>query len=123
MNQRASPLLLSAIFVAACQSVPNPQDQPALLAEVNDAARAALQQAVNSAVGTDVMLADSAFTERSILVIERRLRSTLGNPLGDGRVMATPIRLQLVIDGANCILVDTRNGSRHPLEGVSCVAE
>ncbi|MDX1405027.1 MAG: hypothetical protein R3192_10840 [Woeseiaceae bacterium] len=120
--RRILNVTLSAAVAVACNSLPASEDQPALLAEANDTNRAALQRAVNSAVGMDVLLADSAFTERSVLVIERRPRSTLDNPVPDGRTMATPIRLELVINAGRCILVDSRDGSRHPLEGASCIA-
>lgn len=119
-------LLISTIclvIAGGCKTVPDENDHPARITDQTDAGRAALQQTVNEIIGTEVMLADNALTERSVLVIENWPRPSLQNPRPQGRVMRDPIRLVLVINEDRCFLVDTRDGSRHPLENVTCVAE
>ena len=117
-----------ALTVASCVLIAvscktEPGDHPARIAAASDATLAVLRQTVNEIAGVDVTLSDTALTDSSVLVIENWPRQTLQNPVPQGRVMKDPIRLQLVINAGDCILVDTRDGSRHPLENVSCVAE
>lgn len=123
MSFRLLVTAICLVIAAGCKTVADEYDQPARITNVDEASRAALQAAVNEVIGTEVLLSDAAFTERSVLVIENWPRPTLQNPQPQGRIMQEPIRLVLVINDGNCLLVDTRDGSRHPLENVNCVAE
>lgn len=110
------------LALAACKNVA-PDAEPALIVDPDAASRAALQAAVNGVFGREVLLADDALTTSSLLIIERQMpRSMDGSPAA-GRTMDPPVQLQLVTDGANCILVDTRDGSRHILTDTRCVAD
>lgn len=123
MNDRLLILALSLFVTVACESIPADQDVPARITNANDASHAILQETVNEIIGIEVLLADSALTERSILVIENWSRQKIDVPATRGRIMEPPVRLQLVTSGGACILVDTRDGSRHELVNVSCAAE
>ena len=98
-------------------------DVPARITDPTTASRAALQYAVNDALHTKVLLADDAFTDSSVLVIERRQPRTMQDPPATGRIMEPAVKLQLVMNGRDCILIDTRDSSRYVLENTSCVAE
>lgn len=108
--------------LAGCKHVAPDADQPAVIVGPDDASRAALQQTVNAALGTEVLLADDALTTTSLLVIERNPPQSMDIP-AQGRNMSTPIQIRLVTDGSRCILVDQRNGSRHVLDDTTCAAE
>jgi len=121
----ARTVILAAILVAVagCKDVAPDADQSAVIINPDDASRAALQQTVDAALGTEVLLADDALTGTSLLVIERNPSQSIGSTPAQGRNMDTPIQLRLVSDGSQCVLVDQRDGSRHVLENTSCVAE
>ncbi len=98
-------------------------DVAARITNPSDASRATLQYAVNDALHTEVLLAADALTGSSILVIERSPPRTMQSQPATGRNMDPPIRLQLVINDADCILIDTRDAKRYLLENTTCVAE
>lgn len=107
----------------ACNTLPSANDCPAILTDVSDASRAALQAAVNEIAGGDVTLSNNALTDRSVLIIEKLPTLTMQNPAPQGRIMEPPIKLQLVINRTDCILVDTRDQSRHRLDNTRCTPE
>ena len=82
-----------------------------------------MQQAVNQALKTNVLLADDALTESSLLVIERSPPRTMQNLPTQGRNMEPPFQFRLVINGTDCILIDQRDRSRYLLENTKCEAE
>ena len=97
-------------------------DVPAHITDSSAASRAALQHAVNDALNTEVLLAADALTGSSILVIERNPPKNMQSQPATGRNMEPPIRFQLVVNDAECILIDTRNAKRYLLENTTCVA-
>ena len=113
-------LTLLAATAIGCQTYGSQGDQPARIVDPDDASRAALQQIVNEVFGTEVLLADDAFVNSSVLTIEHTPPSTLDNPNPQGRVMQGPFRLRLVISGPDCIIIDERDDSRHTLVGTNC---
>ena len=74
---RAISVAVCAVAMAACKNVVPDADQPAVITDPDDASRAALQQTVNAVLRTDVMLADDALTETSVLIIERRVPQSI----------------------------------------------
>jgi len=94
-----------------------------VITDPDAASRAALQQAVNAVLHTDVTLADDALTDKSILIIERKMPQSIEGSPAQGRTMEMPIQFRLVTDGTNCILVDQRDASRHVLADTRCVTE
>lgn len=121
----ARGIVLVAILVAAagCKNVAPDADQPAVIINPDDASRAALQVAVNTALNTEVLLAGDALTDTSLLIIERNIPRSIEGSLAQGRNMDTPIQFRLVTNGSECILVDQRDMSRAVLTDTSCVAE
>jgi hypothetical protein len=124
MTSRSWAIRILVIGVAgglgACQTVAADADQSATISAPNEASRAALQLAVNTALNTDVTLADDALTDTDLLVIERTPpQSIAGSPAG-GRTMEVPIQFRLVINSGECILVDQRDLSRYPLANTRC---
>ncbi len=110
-------------ILAGCQTMATGTDVPARITDPSDASRAALQNAVNDALHTEVLLAASALTTSSILVIERNPPRSMQNQAATGRNMDPPIRFHLVLNNSECILVDQRDESRHLLEDTTCAAE
>ena len=114
----------AVLLVSGCQTTNAPSDVPALIVAPDDASRAALRDTISGIFGgRDVPLADDALTKSSILLIERNLRGSLDKPPATGRVMEEPIRFRLVKSGDECLLVDLRDESRHPLSETRCVPE
>ena len=124
MKQRHVFILApAALLLASCQAMPGQYDQPARIVNPTPASRAELQDAVNRAVGVEVLLADSALTDRSVLVIERSPPPTMENPVPGGRTMERPIRFLLVISEGDCVLIDERNDARYLLQSTTCVTD
>ena len=109
--------------LTGCQTVDTDLDQPARIVNADADSRAALQAAVNEALGKEVMLADNALTNTSLLTIERWPTGTIDNPVPEGRRLDKPIQFRLIINGSDCILIDQRNESRHVLKDTDCAAE
>ena len=109
--------------LTGCQTVNTDLDRPARIVNADAYSRAALQSAVNEALGREVMLADDALTDTSLLTIERWPAGTMENPVPQGRSLEKPIHFRLVINGSDCILIDQRNESRHMLKNTECLAE
>lgn len=121
--KRVITAVTTLVALAGCQTMADSYDKPARIVNPDDASRAALQAAVNSAFGTKVTLADDALTDSSLLTIERSPRPTMENPNPLGRNMELPYQLLLVINGADCVLIDQRDRSRHNLANTTCEAE
>ena len=121
MNYKLTVLTTVALLVG-CKTAAVDPEYPARIIDPDDASRAALQAAVNTAMHRDVLLAEDALTETIILVIERGAAGGIGNPDTGGRIVEEPLQLHLVSDGTDCILVDPRDDSRQILENTSCVA-
>jgi len=109
--------------LTGCQTVNTDHDRPARIVNADADSRAALQAAVNEALGKEVMLADNALTNTSLLTIERWPTGTIDNPVPEGRRLDKPIQFRLIINGSDCILIDQRNESRHVLKDTECAAE
>ena len=110
-------------ILTGCQTVDTDLDRPARIVNADADSRAALQAAVNEALGTEVMLAEDALTGTSLLTIERWPTGTMDNPVPEGRRLDKPIQFRLVINDSDCVLIDQRSESRHVLENTDCVAE
>ena len=110
-------------ILAGCQTMATGTDVAARITHPSVASRAALQNAVNDALHTEVLLAASALTASSILVIERNPPRSMQNQAATGRNMDPPMRFHLVLNNSECILVDQRDESRHLLEDTTCAAE
>ena len=115
-------LPICAVALAACKHVVPDADQPAVIVNPSDASRAALHAAVDTALGKDVLLADDALTDTSILIIERRIPRSIDGAPAEGLAMERPYRFTLMTNGTDCVLVDERDGSRHLLGDTTCVA-
>ena len=99
-------------------------DVPAVITGPDDNSRADLKAALAASFGgLDVVIADDALTQTSLLTIERGPHRTINNPSPGGRILADPFRFRLVKSGEDCILVDLRDDSRHVLADTSCVPE
>jgi hypothetical protein len=109
--------------LTGCQTVDTDLDRPARIVNADADSRAALQAAVNEALGTEVMLANNALTDTSLLTIERWPAGTMENPVPQGRILEKPIQFRLAINDSDCILIDQRNESRHVLQDTECAAE
>jgi hypothetical protein len=120
---RAIPCTLLWFTLTGCQTVDTDLDRPARIVNADADSRAALQAAVDEALGNDVLLAEDALTDGSLLTIERWPAGTMENPVPQGRILEKPIQFRLVINGSDCILIDQRNESRHVLEDTECAAE
>ncbi len=111
------------IMLTGCQKVNADYDQPARIVNPDAESRAALQAAVNEALGTEVMLADDALTDSSLLPIERMATGTMADPVPEGLILEKPIRFQLVKNGEDCVLIKMSDGARYPLGNTNCEVE
>jgi hypothetical protein len=125
MNNAARAIVLAviAMSIVGCKNVAPEADQAAVIVDPDAASRAALQEAVNAALHTNVTLADDALTETSILIIERKVPQSIEGSPAQGRNMGMPIQFRLVTNGSECILIDQRDMSRAVLADTVCSAE
>jgi len=107
-------LLLAALAFAACRTAA--PEGPAVVVHPTPASRAALSQAVGSALGGQpVALADDALTRSSTLIVDRTgRRDPAGLPV-TGRDTGRPDRFSLLKQGDSCILVHEKDGKRMAL--------
>jgi hypothetical protein len=122
MVSRTLVMAAGILFFAGCKNVAPDADQAAVIVDPTDASRSALQVAVNEALGTDVMLADDALTTTSILTVERKVPQSMSGSPAQGRMMDPPVRFDLMTNGSDCVLVDSRDGSRYLLANTRCAA-
>ena len=122
---RGASAACAAILLSGCQSMNAGADVPAVIVNADDASRAALQATVNGLfAGRDVMLADDALTTSSVLLLEHGPRGQMaGDSPATGRIVEEPLRLRLVKNGDDCVLIDPRDDSRHLLADTSCRPE
>ncbi len=111
------------LLSSGCETVNTDFDRPARIVNPDADSRAALQAAVNEALGRQVMLADTALTDSSFLTIERWPAGTMDNPVPQGRILEKPVQFRLVINDSDCVLIDQRDNARYVLENTSCEAE
>jgi hypothetical protein len=120
VNKRFPTLAACVVTIAACKQVVPDANQPAVIVDPDDSSRAALQAAVNEELGTDVLLADDALTDTSILIVERKMpRAITGSP-AQGRTMDAPVRFTLMTNGSDCVLVEDAGGTRYLLADTRC---
>lgn len=123
MRSSIRPVCL-ALVLGACNMNAVHEDRPARIVDPSDRSRAELHQVVSGALnGADVMLADDALTDSSVLIIERQKSGSLDNPPLSGRDLGRPERFRLVTSGTRCVLVHEGDGARHELRETECVAE
>ena len=97
---------------------------PAVIVNPTPESRAELQRAVSEMLsGADVMLADDALTQSSILTVERRRTGSLDNPPVSGRDLGSPERFHLLLTGTGCVLVHESDEATVPLTETDCVPE
>ena len=116
-------MIVSAFGIVGCQTVATDHDQSARIVNPDSTSRAALQRAVDLALGTPVTLSDSALTDSSVLTIENWPTPTMDNPVPQGRVIEMPIQFRLVKNEEQCILVRQSDRSRYVLDNTTCVPE
>lgn len=121
--QRSISLMSIWVVLSGCQTVDTDDDRPARIVNADADSRAALQAAVDEALGVRVTLKDDTLISSSLLTIERWPKGTIDNPVPQGRILEKPIQFYLVINGSDCVLIDQRNGSRRVLLNTTCKAE
>lgn len=122
MASRAFAVAAGILFIAGCKHVAPDADQAAVIVDPTDASRSALQAAVNEALDTEVMLADDALTSTSVLTVERNVPKSMSGSPAQGRTMDPPVRFDLMTNGSDCVLIDSRDGSRYLLADTRCEA-
>ena len=122
-TNRCFPLILAAALLCGCQTMAADEEGPARIIDADEASRAALQAALRDALGRDVLLADTALTDSSRLIIEVSPPRTMENPAPAGLELRDPLQFQLVKSGDDCILVNMQDDSRRVLADTRCMAE
>lgn len=116
----------ASLVAAACQSVGSdePADVAALRVEPTPAGTTEIRDIVEKTLpGHRILLASDAFTESSLLLIERRRHERLEGVRSSGTADEVPHRFRLVLDGQQCELVHLNTGKRHALTRTRCRAE
>jgi len=111
------------LSLTGCQTLATDGDVGARITNPTADSRAALQDAVNDALDTEVMLANDALTDSSVLIIERNPPRSMDNLPAQGRNMDMPMQFRLVLNDGDCVLIYTADDSRRQLADTSCIAE
>ncbi len=110
-------------LIAAC-ATSTQTGQPAVVVEPTPASRADLLSSVQAALNNNqILLADTALTQESVLLIERAPHT---DPLGlpaNGRELQQPERFLLSVQDAHCVLTHERTGRRWQLPHTQCRAQ
>jgi hypothetical protein len=121
-------LLLAAALLIAAGCIPThssavPED-PAYIVRATPESRAALRQAVERSLETQITLDDEALTHDSILVVDRAERADLGHAAltrgQDPRAPGAGERFHLVRVLDHCVLVHDRTDRHFDLPGTIC---
>ncbi|WP_226663300.1 hypothetical protein [Microbulbifer aggregans] len=114
-----------SVALTACGSLSaNEQEVPALITGATPEARAELQRAlVEANNGAPVTIADSAFRESSLMILEQGRLADSSQRLLSGRDLGKPKSFTLVSRGGDCWLVRNEDGQRWHLESIKCIPE
>ncbi|HLT91895.1 MAG TPA: hypothetical protein VKZ85_13235 [Woeseiaceae bacterium] len=139
MKATATGILLSACLVLAACRAPGPPGappaaepaaalpaghRPAVVVNPTPESRAELERVIGDMLfGADVTLSDDAFTQSSLLVLERARIRRLGQPQLPGRDLGMPERFRLLTTGTECVLVHETNNARYELPATECAPE
>ena len=117
-------LFLPLTVLVACQTISASEDVPAVIADPTEVSRADLRATLMEIFGERrITVAEDALTSTSLLVLEQGPQRTGGPEDVSGRQMLPPLRLRLVKNGDDCVLVDLRDDSRHLLADTNCRPE
>jgi hypothetical protein len=110
----------AALLVCACRT----DDRPARIVDPTDASRAALHDAVVTALqGADVTLADDALTLSSQLIVEPTVHRDAQSGRVMGREVRAPVRFVLLKNREQCVLESVTTRQRWVLAATHCIAE
>ena len=116
--------IVAAAMLPACSTDPSAAEPLARIIDPTSESRAELKRIVSRALnGLDVMLADDALTQSSLLIIEpKTYRDAQGNPI-NGRLLDVPVQFVLRKQGEHCVLESRSSGGRWELAETKCVTE
>jgi hypothetical protein len=116
--------MVVALATTGCRTNAVHDDRPARIVNPTERSRAELRRVVSDMLfGADVVLADDALTESSVLVVERSRIRSLGNPPLSGRDLGKPERFHLVTAATGCVLIHENDQARYELRETDCAAE
>jgi hypothetical protein len=116
--------IAALILLAGCQGLTANTDLPALIVQPDETSRAALENTLSELFGgKEIIVADDALTDSSMLSLEVNLREQLDSQPTLGRVVTKPFRFQLFKSKKGCFLVDLRDGGRYLLVDTNCAPE
>ncbi len=120
-----SKVIIAGLLFASvgCQTLATDGDVAARITNPTDDSRKALQNAINAALDANVTLASNAFTDSSVLAIERNPPSSMENLPAQGRNMDVSMQFRLVLNDGDCVLIYTADDSRRKLADTKCIAE
>lgn len=122
----AFALLAVAVLAAAlagCDSLPDPVDRPALIANPTPESNAEIRAILEQALGPrEIRIAPDALTASSILALEPSADGSGTDPSGAarGRLLGLPERFELVRNGGRCYLIRSSTRDRFALEQTEC---
>jgi hypothetical protein len=121
MRASLSAAAAAMVFLSGCTMSSSAGIAPPLVLESSAQSHAALERAVASLLGRQVMLANDALTHDSTLVIDR---VTHRDPTGrriDAREDPGPEIFRLKMQGSECLLVRQRTQESVRLDNVRCI--
>ncbi|MCE9678117.1 hypothetical protein LZP69_02765 [Shewanella sp. AS1] len=122
---RLFTLSLTAItlLLCGCSLQANEEEKavPALIHQPTQAALNELQQVIAKLLGMKkITLASSAFTQESVLTLERAQHLDASGNMIMGRTTESPIQLELVLIKDSCVIRDQNGQVSEPLTLTQC---
>ena len=116
--------IATLILLAGCQGLTANTDLPALIVQPDEASRAALKNTLSELFGgKEILIADDALTNSSMLSLEVNLRQQADSQPALGRVVTKPFGFQLFKSKKGCFLMDLRDGGHYLLVDTNCTPE
>jgi hypothetical protein len=116
--------LASVVVLCACESNNTKTPVFARVVEVDDVARMEIKSAVAKLLyQDDVLLAQDAFVDSSVLVLERPPHKDAQQNRMQGRELQMPEKITLQRIAGDCVLKRLSNDEIVKLQQVKCVAE
>ena len=115
-----NPAYLVPLWLLGASAAAPASDAPAAVLDSTPESRSDIQQAVSTALGRKVLIADNALTTSSLLIIERREPRTIDGRVGGGRILDSPETFELVLDDGRCVLVHRGSKATYPLGNTRC---
>lgn len=115
--------IAASLMMSGCSAAVDNLAQPAVMTSPTTASLTELESAITGLLDIEsVKISEQAFSDSSMLTLERNAHQDSTGQLIMGRNLEMPISVQLMIQQGKCIVVADNKARSGPLEHVTCKA-